>query len=180
MASCLRGALPPVDFLVVCLIETLPYQNHVISNGNLASTNPNSAKKSKESELSHRRGNQKKKSKAPDASGAAAAANGDDSDATNDDCDDAKENAGRSSLLPALRALSASADGKGKVYEHQRAHAGPETTIMSIDKSQTRETAACATYEIQKGACSAESEDLIMGCSHGCKYEKDLPRIDCH
>lgn len=60
---------------------------------------------------------------------------------------------GRSSLLPALRALSASADGKGKVYEHQRAHAGPETTIMSIDKSQTRETAACAAYEIQKGAC---------------------------
>ena len=74
-------------------IETLQYQNHVVSNGNLASTNPNSAKKSKESERSRRRSNQKKKSKAPDASGVAAAANGDDSDATNDDCGDAKENA---------------------------------------------------------------------------------------
>jgi hypothetical protein len=30
-------------------------------------------------------------------------------------------------LLPALRALSASINGKGKVYEHQCAHAGPET-----------------------------------------------------
>ena len=74
-------------------IETLPYQNHVVSNGNLASTNPNSAKKSKESERCHRRSNQKKKSQAPDASAAAAVANGDDSDTTNDDCGDAKVDA---------------------------------------------------------------------------------------
>ncbi|KAJ6753171.1 hypothetical protein OIU74_027937 [Salix koriyanagi] len=74
-------------------IETLPYQNHVVANGNLASINPNSAKKSKKSERHRRRSNQKKKSQAPDASATAAVANGDDSDATNDDCGDAKENA---------------------------------------------------------------------------------------
>jgi splicing factor 3B subunit 2 len=73
--------------------ETLPYQNHVVSNGDLASTNPNSTKKSKESERRRRRRKQKKnKSQAPDAS-AAAAADGDDSDAANGDGGDAKENA---------------------------------------------------------------------------------------
>ena len=56
------------------------------------SCSPNSAKKSKKSERCHRRSNQKKKSQAPDASAVAAAANGDDSDATNDDCGDAKMN----------------------------------------------------------------------------------------
>uniref|UniRef100_A0A6N2KGZ8 PSP proline-rich domain-containing protein n=1 Tax=Salix viminalis TaxID=40686 RepID=A0A6N2KGZ8_SALVM len=74
-------------------VETLPYQNHVVSNGDLASTNLNSAKKSKESERRRRRRKQKKKSQAPDASAAAAAANGDDSDAANDDGGNAKENA---------------------------------------------------------------------------------------
>ncbi|KAJ6728622.1 SPLICING FACTOR 3B SUBUNIT 2-LIKE, partial [Salix koriyanagi] len=74
-------------------VETLPYQNHVVSNGDLASTNLNSAKKSKESERRRRRRKQKKKSQAPDASTAAAAANGDDSDAANDDGGNAKENA---------------------------------------------------------------------------------------
>jgi splicing factor 3B subunit 2 len=74
-------------------VETLPYQNHVVSNGDLASTNPNSTKKSKESERRRRRRKQKKnKSQAPDAS-AAAAADGDDSDAANGDGGDAKENA---------------------------------------------------------------------------------------
>jgi splicing factor 3B subunit 2 len=73
-------------------VETLPYQNHVVSNGDLASTNPNSTKKSKESERRRRRRKQKKnKSQAPDAS--AAAADGDDSDAANGDGGDAKENA---------------------------------------------------------------------------------------
>lgn len=70
-------------------VETLPYQNHVVSNGDLASTNPNSTKKSKESERRRRRRKQKKnKSQVTDAS-----ANGYDSDTANDDGDDAKENA---------------------------------------------------------------------------------------
>uniref|UniRef100_A0A6M2EY29 DUF382 domain-containing protein n=1 Tax=Populus davidiana TaxID=266767 RepID=A0A6M2EY29_9ROSI len=74
-------------------VETLPYQNGVVSNGDLASTNPNSTKKSKESERRRRRRKQKKnKPQAPDAS-AAAAADGDDSDAANGDGGDAKENA---------------------------------------------------------------------------------------
>lgn len=36
---------------------------------------------------------------------------------------------GRSSV----RALSASINGEGKVYEYQCAHAGPEATIMSLN-----------------------------------------------
>ena len=70
-------------------VETLPYQNGVVSNGDLASTNPNSTKKSKESDRRRRRRKQKKnKSQIPDAS-----ANGHDSDTANDDGGDAKENA---------------------------------------------------------------------------------------
>ncbi|KAI5590756.1 hypothetical protein Peur_053495 [Populus x canadensis] len=70
-------------------VETLPYQNGVVSNGDLASANPNSTKKSKVNERRRRRRKQKKnKSQVTDAS-----ANGYDSDTANDDGDDAKENA---------------------------------------------------------------------------------------
>ncbi|KAG6778712.1 hypothetical protein POTOM_015056 [Populus tomentosa] len=69
--------------------ETLPYQNGVVSNGDLAAANPNSTKKSKVNERRRRRRKQKKnKSQVTDAS-----ANGYDSDTANDDGDDAKENA---------------------------------------------------------------------------------------
>ncbi|KAF9664464.1 hypothetical protein SADUNF_Sadunf16G0021500 [Salix dunnii] len=81
-------------------IETLPYQNHAVSNGNLASTNPNSAKKSKESEHCPHRSNQKKKCQTADASAVAVVANGDDNDATNDDCGDAKVNADSQQNVP--------------------------------------------------------------------------------
>ncbi|KAJ6738129.1 SPLICING FACTOR 3B [Salix koriyanagi] len=76
-------------------VETLPYQNGVVSNGDPASTNSNSTKKSKESDRRRRRRKQKKnKSQVSDAS-----ASGHDSDTANDDGGDAKENADPQQVL---------------------------------------------------------------------------------
>ncbi|KAB5516362.1 hypothetical protein DKX38_027010 [Salix brachista] len=138
-------------------IETLPYQNHVVSNGNLASTNPNSAKKSKKSERYRRRSNQKKKSQAPDASAAATVANGDDSDATNDDSGDAKENADSQHVVEQVNVSE-------RIW-HELAHLTEELDEAEAESAKISNEIEFLNSTYMEDSSELESDLKWMSCS---------------